>query len=895
MSDSPIFLILDGNALLHRTWHALPPLTTKDGVVVHAVYGFAMIVEKMLERYQPDAMAVAWDLPGKTFRHEKVASYKATREKKEQELYDQIPMIQNLLTAFHIPSLEAPGYEADDILGTLSAQAEQAGYQILLVTGDLDALQLVSKKTHVVFFQKGISETKLYNEHAVEERYGFTPIQLIDYKALRGDTSDNIAGIAGIGEKTATSLVQAYGSIAGIFQALNNGKIEEKIAKKLRGQEEAVAQALELVTIVRDVDLNFDFSSATRQEPDWEAILALYRQMDFRTLLRKHERLSGNTVISKQNVFLQEKTQKQQKQIVITRDIDVLTTHLTRLSTQEKMGVIIVDQQPDLFGATMAAVALGDHQFVVVISHPEEKHLKVIEQFLVELNKEVLIVTHDLKTLCHHHDWFAQYASSGSVHFFDTMLASYVVNSSQHSHDLITVANTQLHLKLHELPTAYLSQKEYEYLGEVISLLPSIAETLMDALKKTQVVSVYEEIELPLVPVLYRMEQQGVLLDSDALAVFSKRLKKQIEQLEKHIRSFAGEEVNVQSPIQLAEVLFVKLGLPTKGIKKTKTGYSTAASELEKLYDQHEIIPLISEFRELAKLQSTYVETLPKLVDTNGRLHTTFNQTVTSTGRLSSSDPNLQNIPIKTELGREIRRAFVAPANKLLISADYSQIQLRLAAVIAKDQPFIDAFQTGADIHTRTASEVWDVSEHDVTKEQRRAAKAINFGILYGMGSRALSRSTNLSLIEAKLFIEKYFEIHHAIRDYLDHTKQSAHEQRFVETLFGRKRYFPEIESGVPMLVAQAERMAINMPIQGTEADLMKKAMLVVDDWLRQTQLPAILLLQVHDELVFEVADDAVEVVARGVKKLMEGVAHFDVPLIVDVEIGKNWGDMKSM
>jgi len=389
------------------------------------------------------------------------------------------------------------------------------------------------------------------------------------------------------------------------------------------------------------------------------------------------------------------------------------------------------------------------------------------------------------------------------------------------------------------------------------------------------------------------METAGILLDTGALEIFAKNLEKRLVELEKKIHTLANSDFNVQSPLQLAEILFEKLKLPTKGIKKTKTGYSTAASELEKLWDTHEVIPLISEHRELAKLQSTYVEALPKLVDKDGRVHTTYNQTVTSTGRLSSSEPNLQNIPIKTELGREIRRAFVAPKGKVLISADYSQIELRLAAVIAKDKPFIEAFKQGTDIHIRTAAEVWEIDENQVTKEQRRAAKAINFGILYGMGPHSLSRSTNLSFSEAKIFIDRYFEIHHAIQIYLDETKTKAHVNGFVETMFGRRRYFPEINSGVPMLIAAAERMAINMPIQGTAADIMKKAMLAVDGWLKQSKLPATMLMQVHDELVFEADRDVADQVARGVKEMMESVASFEVPLVVEIEVGSNWGEMK--
>ncbi|MBI2474996.1 DNA polymerase I [Candidatus Uhrbacteria bacterium] len=853
------FLVLDGNALLHRAWHAIPPLTTKDGLVVNAAYGFSMVLEKMREQFKPDYMAVAWDLPGKTFRHEKYEAYKATREKKEQELYDQIPIIQDILKTFYIPSISAKGFEADDIIGTLANTAEKKNFETLIVTGDLDSLQLVKPHTKVVFFQKGISETKIYDEKAVEERYGLKPEQLIDYKALRGDPSDNLPGVVGIGEKTATDLLKTYKTLNGIFSALESGKIEEKIAKKLRGKEEQAKEMRELVTVVCNVKTDFSFSSAQTKEPDWDAVREMYQRLEFRTLLRKH---AGEVK--------QEKQQKaQQGAIEILRDETEIKKVLDKMNS--RLGIFIAEQQADLFGSTQAAIAVSDGKTTIVVPNPAQKHFVEIKKVF----EKSVVITHNLKRLLHQTDWVIKQS-------FDIMIATYLLNSGSRSQDLSP-----------ELPNSYATQKDYERLGRLVATFSKLAEQLEQKLKSVNVFSIFEEMEMPLISILFEMEKHGVLLDTKALEIFAKNLEKRLSELEKKIHSFVEVDFNVQSPIQLAEVLFEKLKLPTKGIKKTKTGYSTAASELEKLWDAHEIIPLISEHRELAKLQSTYVEALPKLVDKNGRVHTTYNQTVTSTGRLSSSEPNLQNIPIKTELGREIRRAFVAPKGKVLIAADYSQIELRLAAIIAKDKPFIEAFKQGADIHTRTASEIWEIDENQVTKEQRRAAKAINFGILYGMGPHSLSRSTGLSFSEAKIFIDRYFEIHHAIQIYLDETKTKAHVDGFVETMFGRRRYFPEINSGVPMLIAAAERMAINMPIQGTAADIMKKAMLAVDGWLKQSQLSATMLMQVHDELVFEADRDVADQVARGVKEMMESVSSFEVPLIVEIEVGPNWGEMK--
>ncbi len=891
MTDKqPIFLVLDGNALLHRAWHALPPMTTKNGLVVNAAYGFAMITEKMIETYKPDYMAVAWDLPGGTFRDEIYEEYKAGREEKEQELYDQIDIIQEILEAFGIPSLEAAGFEADDILGTLSAKASQKGYKTLIVTGDLDALQLVDDDVHVVFFIKGISQTKIYDRAAVKERYGLTPEQVIDYKALKGDSSDNIPGLKGVGDKTAATLLQAHETIDGIYRAIEDGKVAEKFAKKFRGFEKDVEISKTLVTIVRDMKIDFKFASAKLNSPDYEKLLTLYRKLEFRTLIRKHSDNGGSSEIPPPPIDSMEGDDLNK----IDDDAVGGELHVVRSGQDYSLenlkghpvGVLIAEQPADLFGVTMAALAVSGNGETTVLVHPSKED---VERIFTGLSGVEMIVTHDLKHLMH------QTSRRITSTSFDTMIASYLLHAGSRAHDLSMAIANQLGEKVPEIPKVFAKERDYVVFGQVVSALPRLASKMRGALTEAGQGKIFDDIEMPLIPVLYQMEIDGIELDTNSLAVFSKSLVKRIEELSRKVIELAGEEFNLNSPSQLAVIFFEKLNLPTKGIKKTKTGYSTAASELEKLWDLHEIVPLIGEYRELTKLQSTYVEALPKLVQSDGRIHTTYNQAVAATGRLSSSDPNLQNIPIKTEMGREIRKAFVVPRGKVLIAADYSQIELRLIAVLANDQPFIKAFKDGADIHTRTASEVWEIPEEDVTKDQRRAAKAINFGIMYGMGPRALSRSTGLSFSEAKDFIQKYFEIHVAVRDFMDETKVLAHTQGYVETLFGRRRYFPEIDSGVPMLVASAERMAINHPLQGTASDLMKKAMLAVDGWLRTSGWPAKILLQVHDELVLECDKAAVAAVTKGLREMMEDVVSFEVPLVVDVEVGKTWGDMSAI
>ena len=914
--------VIDGNALLHRAWHAIPPLTTNEGLVVNAVYGFANVVEKLRSQFKPDYLCVAWDLPGKTFRHEAAESYKATREKKAPELYAQIPLIQNMLLAYHVPSYSVPGFEADDVIGTIAEIVKKQDLDVVIVTGDMDSLQLVDDHVRVLSFVKGVTETKTYDEAAVFERFQLRPDQLIEYKALRGDTSDNIKGVPGIGEKGALELIQQFKTVDGIYAALKKGEVASKYAKKLEGKEADAEQSHMLVTIIRDVPFKFHVDETVFQNPDLDVLLELFRKYEFHSLLRKYRvAMSGSEMApppidanpsdlslraERSNLpgaiesagkiaassVTPPRNDKGGVKIEIVHDLKSLEASLSKLSN-DTLSILLGTQTPDLFGTTLAAIAVSDGIQTVCVTNPnKEMQLSILQK----ISRVQLLIAHDEKMLMH---TMASAGSGDPAYYkgtcFDTMIAAYILNAGSRTYDLPSVLVDELRLKTVEMPVIFSSEKDFKNLSELASHMPALATKLREKLRTTEQETIFDGIEMPLVPVLYRMEEKGIEVDVKALEIFSKELAKNITSLEKKIRDIAGEEVNVNSPSQLAHVLFETLQLSTKHIKKTKTGFSTAAPELEKLMDEHEIVPMISEYRELAKLQSTYVEALPKLVAKDGRVHTTYNQTVAATGRLSSSDPNLQNIPIRTELGREIRKAFVAAKDCVLVSADYSQIELRLVAILANDRPFIDAFLAGADIHTRTASEVWEVEESEVTKDQRRAAKAINFGIMYGMGPRSLSRSTGLTMVEAKTFIEKYFQIHHAVRDYLDTLKQNAHDDGFVQTHFGRRRYFPDINSGVQMLVAQSERMAQNMPIQGTQADIVKMAMLSVDGWLKHSKLKANILLQVHDELVLEVATEDVDMVCHGLKEMMEGVATFEVPLLVEVKAGQNWGEMEEV
>lgn len=903
MSDQqPLFLLLDGNALLHRAWHAIPPLTTSDGRVINAAYGFSMIMEKLLEQLKPEYVAVAWDLPGKTFRHEAFPAYKAQREKKEPELYAQIPIIQNILEKYGIKNVSKEGFEADDIIGTLSQKAEQYKVKTLIATGDMDSFQLVSELTHVLSFQKGISETKTYDPTAVKERFGLNPNQLIDYKALRGDPSDNIPGVAGIGEKTATELIQKFQNIKGIFKTLQKGELLEKHAKKLKGQENIAETALKLVTIVRNVPLgHLEFSSFKKQEADVAALKNIFHDLQFKSLLRKYEVSHGGGATKE--TLAKNKNKNLNKFCLLSSTGKEIREQLRKLNKEKPLAVLLQEGPQTLFekaGLTYAAVSDGNTCLIVPLPKTDD-----LEDLLGALKQAPTVIVHDLKY------FFQLLEKSGNeiltwqkLPWFDLMIGGYLLTSGERDHELNQIADRYGKIILPPLPSNAIGKEERENIGKTVSVLPVIFAAIKKELEDDKLLKLFEEIEIPLIPILFQMEKDGIELDTDFMKSLAKEFEKELKNLTKKIHQTAGQEFNIQSPLQLAEILFEKMKLPIKGLKKTKTGISTAAPELEKIYDEHKIIPLIMEFRELAKLQNTYIEALPKLVDKDKRVHTTFNQNITATGRLSSSDPNLQNIPTKTELGRKIRRAFIAGKDKLLLSADYSQIELRLMAVVAKDDSWIKAFKKGEDIHTHTASEVWGVPDCEVTKEQRSAAKAINFGLLYGMGPRSLARSTGLTLEEAKKFIDRYFELHPAIKKYLEKTKTQAHEIGYVETMFGRRRHLPDINSGVQMLVAGAERMATNMPIQGAGADIIKMSMIQIAGWLKTINKsekkkdvsPRVkMLLQVHDELVFEIDKNYLQTAAAAIKKIMETVVNFEVPLKVDLEAGQNWGELKKL
>ncbi len=901
-SASRRLFILDANALLHRAWHALPPLTNPEGQVVNAVYGVMMIVMKLLENEMPEAMVACWDTEAATFRHEAYKEYKAHREEQPDELYAQIPLIQQGLATLGVDSLELDGYEADDLLGTIAVRAQAEGWDVVIVTGDKDAFQLIRPGISVMTFKKGVSDTLIYDEAELKARFGLTPAQFLEYKAMRGDPSDNIPGVKGIGEKGATDLLQRFGSLEGILRAAHDGTsdLSKSTREKLLAAEAEIPAIISLVSIVTDVPIVW---LPHVLERDQEGLRKFLRGMGFKTLIGKMGTSGIREEVTEKSGEQTSKTKENKSEAAdsseMKEDGRLVACVLRRLETVEE-ALRMIDEigkekeilvhvargvQGSLFGEAIESVILGVlgetgrlFEFPSAFLR-KEKAIHQAVQALFDASG-IVFFSHDTKLqLRGLHLLGFELERWG----FDLMLAAYLLGAGERNHDLPSLAERFLQVNL-SADAAPAKQAEC-----VLSLL----EPVHSRLQAEGLETVLGRFELPLVPVLARMEEVGIKIDRPYLQTLSKEFTEDKARLEKEMVEMAGRPFNPASPSQLADVLFTDLALPTKGIKKGKTGYSTAAPELEKLRGQHTIIEKIEDYREVSKLLSTYVDVIPLLADQEGRVHTTYNQAVAATGRLSSTDPNLQNIPIRTEAGRRIRRAFIAAEGNVLVSCDYSQIELRLAAALSKDPVMTEAFVQGEDIHQATAARIWGVALKEVTKDQRRAAKAINFGILYGQGAHGLAGVAGISYAEAKKFIEKYFQVYAQFRAYIEETKALARKLGYVETLFGRKRPMPEILSSIPMLRAQAERMAVNMPLQGTAADLMKLAMIEIDKKLPLVCKEAKMLLQVHDEVVLEVPEKDAERVVQFVKETMENVEKMGVPIVVETKTGLNWEEME--
>lgn len=888
------FVIIDGNALLHRAFHAVPPLTARNGQMVNAVYGFTAILLRVVRELKPDYMAVAFDAPGKNFRHERYPAYKATRIKQPQELYDQFPIVKQIVKGFGFPIFEVAGVEADDVIATITEKVlhNKTQFKVIIVTGDMDTLQLVGSRVEVRTMRKGVSDIVAYNEAVVKERYGLSTDQMVDYKALRGDPSDNIKGVPGIGEKTATDLLQRFGTLEKLYHAVEKDRslVRGTVAEKLLSHKNEAFESKELVILKKDVNLDFDVKVCKVGTPNIDVLVDLFRALDFHSLVKRLSGKDGLSVMNgaSDNDATHKKHASAPPKVTRIESSDSYADFLKIASSAKKCACALAlngASREAKFEGCIFAFSAKDVYFAPAARLTEEVW-EILEkkQCVVFDLKSIIKVLHANKFLFN------------PAHCMDLMLLDYVGNPGSHNHTLQSILLSQTGFNSIEADSqSSLFGVDVEALSVRTLLFFQAAEQLEEELNTKGILQVYKKMEIPLVQVLSAMEEAGIQLNVPRVKKLSKDIVARIGTISKKIYVIAGREFNIASPSQLKEVLFDELEIPVEGIKRGKTGLSTAAAELEKLQGQHPIIDLIMEFRELAKLQNTYTDVLPNLVDARGRLHTTFNQAVTATGRLSSSDPNLQNIPIKTDLGREIRKTFIARQGYCLIKADYSQIELRIIAALSKDHEMIKIFRQGADIHRSTAAKINGVAESDVTFEMRSSAKAINFGILYGLGAHGLAQGAHISFSEARDFIERYFEVFKGVKSYLEETKLLAHKQGFVETYFGRRRYFPEINSTIAQVRASAERMATNAPMQGTAADIIKLAMIKIHAFLNASFASdeAVMVLQVHDELVFEAKEHLVAELLDPIKKTMETVVDFEVPIIADIKTGINWGEME--
>lgn len=909
-------MLVDGNALVHRGFHALPGLTTKHGEPTGAVYGFAMILLRAMKDIKPTHVACTFDLAAPTFRHERYKDYKATRVKAPQELYDQIPKVKEVVRALGIPIFEREGYEADDVLGTLAARlCEQNGHgcEVLIVTGDLDCLQLVNRCVKVYTMRKGLSDTVVYDERAVRERYGFLPSQVVDYKALRGDPSDNIKGVSGIGEKTAAELIVKFKSLDGLYAAVAKGGkkaegIKPKVLALLTEQKAQAYESYALSKIETNVPLDVVVPPYDFDAPHARQTVELFKELEFRSLvakLPKTEVAAGAEPVAVAAVTrAPEKKFTQRYQLVQTHE--ALAAAVGELARAKEVAVDTETTGLSVQDAALVGVGLcgtlGEAYYVPAA-------LALSSPALRDLLKDPALpkVGHNLKF-----DLAVLEAAGLNLGplSFDTMVASYLLNAGSRQHNLDTLAFNELGYQMQPIEDligsgkAQISMDQVEpekvswYCCEDVDMTLRLKEVFDPQLKEQGLSRIFTDIELPLVPVLAAVERAGILLDVKLINELSGEAEVQIKGLERDIYALSGTEFNINSPKQLKEILFERLGLVPVENRRTKTGLSTAAGELEKMLGQHPVIQKLLEYRELAKLQSTYLLALPKLVNRRtGRIHTSYNQTVAATGRLSSTDPNLQNIPVRGEgLGSRIRQAFVAKPGYRLLSLDYSQIELRIVAHLAQDEKMLAVFKNREDIHTKTASEIFGVPENRVTKDMRRDAKTINFGILYGVSSFGLSsRIQEMSRAEAKQFIERYFAAYPKVEAYVEQIKLQVREEGFVRNELGRIRRFPEAQSSQYPVRAAAERAAVNFPIQSLAADVMKVAMV---NAYRETSGKAEdiqMLLQVHDELVFEVREDLVEAYAKRLIPVMENALTLSVPVEVEAKAGPNWGEMEVL
>ncbi|TKD67896.1 DNA polymerase I [Pseudalkalibacillus hwajinpoensis] len=871
-------VLIDGNSIAYRAFFALPLLNNDKGVYTNAVLGFTTMLLKIIENESPTHMLVAFDAGKTTFRHKTYTEYKGGRQKTPSELSEQFPVIREVLDVFDIKRYEIKDYEADDIIGTVSLLADKEDWDVKIYSGDKDLLQLVSKNVHVALTRKGITDIDTYDPAFLNEKYGLTPDQIIDMKALMGDNSDNIPGVPGVGEKTALKLLKQFGTVEAVYESLDevSGK---KLKEKLEENQDKAMMSKELVTIFKETPLDLEIKDLAYSGFERDAVAALFSDLGFKSLLNRigAEEVEGETEIDE---LAFETLEQIEEHHLVSPSAMIVEVMEENYHNAEIQGFSIINENGNFYLPT--DLAMSSDLFKTFLEDQSQK------KWVFDAKRAVVAL-----------GWKG-IALKGIT--FDLVIASYLLNPSESTHDLSAISRREGFSIVSSDETVYgkgAKRKQPEeneladHLVRKAYAVYQLKETLEEQLRKNEQFELFQDLEMPLTLVLGEMETKGVSVDTKFLEKMGEELNKKLTAIEARIFELAGTEFNINSPKQLGEVLFDKLELPV--VKKTKTGYSTSADVLEKLESKHEVIPEILLYRQLGKLNSTYVEGLLKVIYSDtGKIHTRFNQALTQTGRLSSTDPNLQNIPIRLEEGRKIRKAFVpSTSNWVMFAADYSQIELRVLAHIAKDENLIEAFQNGEDIHTKTAMNVFDVEKDDVTSDMRRHAKAVNFGIVYGISDYGLSQSIGISRKEAGEFIDRYLESFPGVKRYMEDVVSEAKQDGFVSTLMQRRRYLPEINSRNFNQRGFAERTAMNTPIQGTAADIIKLAMVQMDTRLKEENLQARMLLQVHDELIFEAPEEEIETLKRIVPEVMESAIKLDVPLKVDYEYGSTWYDAK--
>lgn len=898
MAQNKTFYLIDGSSYIYRAFYALSRLTSPTGMPTQAVYGFAQMLVKVLREQHPDYVCVVFDAPGPSFRHEMYDQYKANRQKMPEDLVVQVPYIKNLVSYQGIPQLERQGYEADDLIAALTHWGREQGLEVVIVSGDKDLLQLV-EDPHVR--QWDPQRDLVLQEQQVFERFGVTPRQMKDLLALMGDSSDNVPGVKGVGEKTAKQLLQEWGSLDAIFAHLDEVK-SPAVRKKLEQNRDLAYLSQELVAFKEDMDMGQALQDFSVGSPAKEELLGLYQELGFKSLLQSLREEWG---VDPPVAAAQLRSPRRRDHIIATEQ--EFSELLDALGKQERISVDLETTSPDPMRAELVGIALSweDHVgcYLPVAHTGKNSQQQLDAQRVLSALQPILSrqrpgkVGQNIK-----YEWvvFKRHGIELQGIVFDTMVANYLLDPGKYSHSLDNIAREHLgetmisytdvtgkgkaQIGFAEVDVAQAA----EYACEDAEVTWRLAPILRRKLVEQNLQELYETLELPLIEVLAKMEYHGILVDAGQLRVLSKELDAAMERKAAVIYELAKEEFNIQSPKQLAGILFEKLGL--RVVKRTKSGPSTDMSVLEELAAEHPIAEQVLAYRSLAKLKGTYADALPKLIHPQtGRIHTSYNQTVAATGRLSSSEPNLQNIPIRTAEGRRIREAFVAAPGHVLLSADYSQVELRILAHYSQDQRLVEAFREGADVHRRTAAEMFGIPPHEVTPEMRRQAKTINFGIIYGMGAFGLARRLGVNNKTAKEAIERYFEHYQGVRQFIDQVIRAARKSGYCETLLGRRRAIPELHSRNRTVRQQGERLAVNTPIQGTAADLIKKAMLEIHRALQKSAARTLMLLQVHDELVFEVPEAELDAVRGLIKDHMEKVLSLSVPLEVDMGWGRNW------